>query len=45
MRNLGDRQRRDGVKPPEVGDVKGKIALMLGADVRDVMIHDMAVNE
>lgn len=42
--DLGDRQRRDAVKPPEVGDVEGKIAPMLGADVRDVMIHDMAVN-
>jgi hypothetical protein len=42
--DLGDRQRQDAVKPLAIGDVEGKIAAMLGADPRDVMIHDMAVN-
>ena len=28
----------------EHADIEGKIAAMLGADPRDVMIHDMAVN-
>src|SRR5436189_3830500 len=42
--DLGDRQRQDAVKPLQVGDIEGKIAAMLGADPRDVMIHDMAVN-
>src|SRR5260370_23394045 len=42
--DLGDRQRQDAVKPLAIGDVEGNIAAMLGADPRDVMIHDMAVN-
>jgi hypothetical protein len=42
--DLDDRKPLEIVKPLEVGDVEGKIAAMLGADARDVMIHDMAVN-
>jgi hypothetical protein len=42
--DLDDHKPVEIVKPLEVGDVEGKIAAMLGADARDVMIHDMAVN-
>jgi hypothetical protein len=42
--DLDDRKPVEIVKPLEVADVEGKIAAMLGADSRDVMIHDMAVN-
>jgi len=42
--DLDDRKPLEIVKQLEVGDVEGKIAAMLGADSRDVMIHDMAVN-
>jgi hypothetical protein len=42
--DLDDRKPVEIVKPLEVKDVEGKIAAMLGADARDVMIHDMAVN-
>ena len=42
--DLDDRKPFEIAKPLEVGDVEGKIAAMLGADARDVMIHDMAVN-
>jgi hypothetical protein len=42
--DLEDRKPVEIVKPLEVADVEGKIAAMLGADSRDIMIHDMAVN-
>src|SRR5262249_44582977 len=41
---LGDRTAVAAVKPLQVGDLEGKFAGMLGIDVRDVLIHDMAVN-
>jgi hypothetical protein len=42
--DLDDRTPSGEVKPLEINDMEGKLAGMLGADPRDVMIHDMAVN-
>jgi hypothetical protein len=39
-----DRAPASPVKTLEITDVEGKLAGMLGADTRDVMIHGMAVN-
>ena len=42
--DLGDRTPVGAVKALQIGDLEGKLAGMLGIDVRDVLIHDMAVN-
>src|ERR1700687_260707 len=42
--DLGDRKPVGAVERLEIRDLEGKIAAMLGADSRDVMIHDLAVN-
>jgi len=42
--DLGDKTPFTPTKAFELKDVEGKVAALVGADVRDVMIHDMAVN-
>lgn len=42
--NLDDRRPAAAPGALRIEDLEGKIAGMLGADARDVMIHDMAVN-
>ena len=42
--DLGDRTPVGEVKALQIGDLEGKLAGMLGIDVRDVLIDDMAVN-
>ncbi len=42
--DTGDRTPAATKKPVQVQDVTGKIAAMLGTDVRQVQINDMAVN-
>ncbi len=42
--DLGDRTPVGAVKALQIGDLESKLAGMLGIDVRDVLIHDMAVN-
>ncbi len=42
--DLGDKTPFTPTKAFELKDVEGKVAALVGADVRDVLIHDMAVN-
>jgi hypothetical protein len=42
--DLNDRTPAGELKKVEINDLEGKLAGLLGADPRDVMIHDMAVN-
>src|SRR5882757_5736163 len=42
--DLGDNTPFTPTKAFEVKDLEGKIAALVGADPRDVMVHDMAVN-
>jgi len=42
--DLGDKTPFTPAKAFELKDVEGKVAALLGADPRDVLIHDMAVN-
>ncbi|MDX2149815.1 MAG: hypothetical protein SFV54_03705 [Bryobacteraceae bacterium] len=42
--DLGDTQAATIAKPLSVTDLEGKIGAMIGADAKDVLIHDMAVN-
>jgi hypothetical protein len=41
---LGEKPAPGPVKPLEIPDIENKIAAMLGADAKDVLIHDMSVN-
>jgi hypothetical protein len=42
--DLGDKTPFTPTKAFELKDLEGKIAALVGADPRDVMVHDMAVN-
>lgn len=41
---LGDNGKSDAEKPPQVEDVEGKIAAMLGTTADEILIHDLAVH-
>ena len=43
--DLGDRDAQTAEKPPEIEDVEGKIAALLGTTAEEILIHDLAVNE
>lgn len=42
--DLGDKTPVATVKPLTVNDLESKIGPMMGADAKDVLVHDMAVN-
>lgn len=42
--DLGDKQAATVSAPLEVADIEAKIGALLGADAKDVLIHDLAVN-
>lgn len=42
--DMGDRTRNDSKEAFNMNDVEGKLAALMGADPKGVVIHDMAVN-